>query len=101
MLLRKGVYPDEYIDSWEKFDKTTLPPKEAFPSNLNLENISDEDYAQAQKVWEVFEIKNCGEYHDLYDKSDIFLLAYVLKTLEICVLKYVNLILHILCLHQD
>ena len=50
LLLRKGVYPYEDIDNWEKFDKTALPPKEAFYSNLNLEDISDEDYAHAQKV---------------------------------------------------
>ena len=50
MLLRKGVYPYEYIDSWEKFDENILPPKEAFCSYLNLEGISDEDYAHAQKV---------------------------------------------------
>ena len=43
LLLRKGVYPYEYMDSWEKFDELTLPPKEVFHSNLNLEDISDED----------------------------------------------------------
>ena len=64
MLLRKGVYPYENMDNWGKFDETTLRPKEAFYSNLNLENISDEDYTRAQKVWEVFEINNSGEYHD-------------------------------------
>ena len=79
LLLRKGVYPYEYMDSWEKFDETTLPPKEAFHSNLNLEDISDKDYAHAQKVWEVFEIKNCGEYHDLYVQSDTLLLADVFE----------------------
>ena len=89
------------MDSWEKFDETTLPPKEAFHSNLNLEDISDKDYAHAQKVWEVFEIKNCGEYHDLYVQSDTLLLADVLKILEICALIYIDLILYILCLHQD
>ena len=47
MLLSKGVYPYECIDSWEKFDETALPPKKYFYSNLNLENISDEDYAHA------------------------------------------------------
>ena len=41
MLLRKGAYPYEYMDSWEKFDETVLPPKKAFYSNLNLENIND------------------------------------------------------------
>ena len=47
LSLRKGVYSYEYMDSWEKFDETALPSKEAFYSNLNLENISDEDYAHA------------------------------------------------------
>ena len=79
LLLRKGVYPYEYMDSWEKFDETTLPPKEAFYSNLNLEDISDEDYAHAQKVWKVFEIKNLGDYHDLYVQSDTLLLADVFE----------------------
>ena len=63
------------MDSWEKFDENTLPPKEDFYSELNLEGISDENYAHAQKVWEVFEIRNRGEYHDLYVQSDTLLLA--------------------------
>ena len=75
MLLRKDVYPYEYMDSWEKFDETTIPPKEAFYSTLNLEGISDEDYGHVQKVWGVFEIKNRGEYHDLYVQSDTLSLA--------------------------
>ena len=75
LLLRKGVYPYEDMDSWEKFDETSLPDKKAFYSNLNLEDISDEDYAHAQKVWDVFEINNLGEYHDLYVQSDTLLLA--------------------------
>ena len=82
MLLRKGVYPYGYMDSWEKFDKTTLPPKEAFHSNLNLENISDENYLHAQKVWDVFEIINRGEYHDLYVQSDTLLLSDVFVNLR-------------------
>ena len=75
LLLRKGVYPYEDIDIWEKFEETTIPPKKAFYSKLNLENISDEDYAHVQKVWKVFGIKNRGEYHDLYVLCDTFLLA--------------------------
>ena len=58
MLLRKGAYPYEDMDNWEKFYETTLPPKEAFYSNLNEEFISDADYTHAQKVWEVFGKKN-------------------------------------------
>ena len=73
MLLKKGVYPYEEMDSWEKFDETSLSDKEAFYNKLNLEGISDEDYAHAQKVWEVFEINNCGEYHDLYVQIDTLL----------------------------
>ena len=72
-LLPKNVYPYENINNWEKFDETTLPPKEAFYNNLNLENISDEDYAHAQKVWHVFKIKNLDKYHDLYVQSDTLL----------------------------
>ena len=75
LLLRKGVYPYEYIDSWEKFNEISLPPKEAFCSELSLEDIKDEDYEHAQKVWEVFEIKNLGEYQDLYVQCDTLLLA--------------------------
>ena len=63
------------MDSWEKFDETSLPPKKDFYSNLNLENISDEDYSHAKKVWDVFEIKSLGEYHNLYVKTDTLLLA--------------------------
>ena len=75
LLLGKGIFPYEYMDSWEKFDETTLPPKEDFYSELNLEGVSDKDYAHDQKVWEVFEINNCGEYHDLYVQSDALFLA--------------------------
>ena len=65
MLLRKSVYSYEYMDSWEKFDETALPHQKDFYSKLNLEDISNEDYAHAQKVWDAFKIKNLGEYHDL------------------------------------
>ena len=100
-MLRKGVYPYEYMDSSERFDETLLPDKGAFYKKLKLEDITDEDYEHAQKVWEVFEIKNIGEYHDVYVQSDTLLLADVLKTLEISLLKYMDLILLIFCLHQD
>ena len=65
MLLRKGVFPHEYMDRWEKCNETSLPPRKAFYSELNLEDITDKNFAQAQKIWEVFGIRNLGEYHDL------------------------------------
>ena len=67
------------MDNWGKFDETTLPPKEAFYSNLNLENISNENYAHTRTVLEVFEIKNRDEYRNLYVKSDTLLLADVFE----------------------
>ena len=75
LLLRKGVYPYEYMDSWKKFSETSLPNKDFFYSELNKEGITDEDYAHAQKVWKEFNIKTLGEYHDLYVQSDTLLLA--------------------------
>ena len=57
MLLRKGVYPYEYMESWERFNETSLPPKKSFYSEIKLEGISDKDYLHAQKVWDVFGIK--------------------------------------------
>ena len=74
-MLLLCVFPYEYMESWKKIDENPLPSKETFYSNLNLEDISDEDYAYAQKVWEVFEIKNLGEHHDLYVPIDTLLLA--------------------------
>ena len=75
MLLRKGVYPYEYIDEWDKFIEKVLPGKESFYSNLTLENISEIDYAHASNVFKKFYINNLGEYHDLYVRSDTLLLA--------------------------
>ena len=86
LLLRKGVYPYEYMDSWKRFKEESLTDKESFYSELNNEHITDEDYAHAQKVWDTFKIKNLGEYHDLYVQSDTTLLADLQmysKTLEI------------------
>ena len=61
LLIRKGVYPYEYMDSWEKFNERSLPDKEYFYSQLNLECITDEDYVHAQKVYDAFELENLGE----------------------------------------
>ena len=66
LLLQKGVYTYEYIDDWEKLDETSLPEKEDFYSHLNMKDVTDPDYANAKRVCKAFEIKNLGEYHDLY-----------------------------------
>ena len=79
LLVRKGVYPYEYMDSWERFNETSLPDKEAFYSKLNEERISNINYVHGQTVWKVSEIKNLGENHDLYVQSDTLLLADVFK----------------------
>jgi len=75
LLFRKGVYPYDYMDSWDRFDEVQLPPKEAFFSTLRDENISDAEYKHAQNVWNKFKCRNIGEYHDLYLKTDVLLLA--------------------------
>ena len=79
LLLRKGVYPYEYMDSWERFEETALPPKEAFYSKLSDEHISDSDYAHAQHVWKTFECRTLGDYTVLYCRTDVLLLADVFE----------------------
>ena len=67
MLLRKGVYPYEYMDSWEKLNETLLPSKEEdFYSYVNMENIDDIDYRHGNNVFKRFKLENLGDYHDLY-----------------------------------
>ena len=66
LLLRKGIYPYEYMDSWQRFDETSLPDKEVFYSNVNMEDITDIDYRHGKTVFEYLINKNFGDYHDLY-----------------------------------
>lgn len=80
LLREKGVYPYDYMDGFNRFHETSLPKREDFYSQLYDENISEEQYKHAQKVWDAFEIKNLGEYHDLYLKSDVLLLADVFES---------------------
>ena len=79
LLLRKGVYPYEYIDNWERFDETSLPSKESFYINLSMENIDDIDYRHGNNVFKKFKLKILGEYHHLYVQSDTLLLADVFE----------------------
>ena len=89
LLTRKGVYPYEYMNSSEKLKETKLPPKEAFYSRLNDVGISVEDYAHARKVWETFEMKNLEDYHNLYNRVDVFPLADVFENFtDICIKNY-------------
>ena len=86
LLLRKGVYPYKYMDDWEKFNEKSLPEKEDFYSN-----ITDTDCAHAKRVYKDFEIKNLGEYHDLYVQSDTLLLADVFENFRNMCLKIYKL----------
>ena len=75
ILLRKGVYPYEYMDGWNKFNEKVLPSKESFYSSLTMEDISETDYTHAKNAFKKININNLGEYHDLYVRSDTLLLA--------------------------
>ena len=79
LLLSKDVYPYEYMDSWGKFDETSLPDKEAFYSSLNMEDVTDVAHRHAKRVSKSLNDKNLAEYHDLYVQSDTLLLADVFE----------------------
>ena len=80
LMIRKAVYLYEYMDAWEKFEETSLPPKDAFYSRLNMKGISDQDHEHAQQVWNTMEKKTLGCYHDTYLKTDVLLLADMFET---------------------
>ena len=89
LLLRKGVYPYEYADTWERFSEISLPSKEDFYSNLNMEDVSDIDYKHANNVFKVFKLENLGDYQDLYAQSDTLLLADVFNNFrDMCLKEY-------------
>ena len=89
LLLRKGVYHYEYMDNWERFNETSLPSKESFYSNLNMEDIDDIDYRHGNNVFNKFKLNNFGDYHDLYVQSDTLLLADVFENFrDMCLKEY-------------
>ena len=89
LLLRKGVYPYEYMDNWERFNETSLPSKESFYSDLNMENIEDVDYRHGNNVFNKFKLNNLGDYHDLYVQSNTLFLADVFENFrDMCLKEY-------------
>ena len=89
LISRKGVYPYDWMDCFDKFSRCKLPPKKKFYNRLNKTHISDEDYDHALNVWKQFNLKDMGEYHDLYLKSDVLLLADVLEEFRsVCLENY-------------
>ena len=89
LVKRKGFYPYEYMDSLKRFKENKIPPKEAFYSRLTGEGISDEDYEHVEKVWKVFGMKTLQDYHDLYNVTDVLLLADVFENFRnVCMENY-------------
>eukprot|EP01048_Picozoa_sp_COSAG05_P023417 COSAG05_NODE_5063_length_1274_cov_0.869787_2_plen_330_part_00 len=89
MLLQKGVYPYDYMSTWDRFSETKLPPKSKFYSKLSESHISAEAHMHGQAVWDAFECSHLGDYHDLYMKTDVLLLADVFENFrQICMESY-------------
>ena len=91
LMKQKGIYPYDYMDSFDRFNETKLPVQQDFYSILNNEHISDEQYKHAQNVWDTFNLKTMGDYHDLYLKSDILLLTDVFENFRKTCLQYYKL----------
>ena len=82
LLTRKGVYPYDFVNDDSKFSMTCLPPKTAFHSKLEGTSVSIEEYQHAKTVWSTFGCKTFKDYHDLYLKTDVLLLADVFEDLR-------------------
>ena len=91
LLARKGVYPYDYVTSINKLKETKLPSKENFYSKLYDQEISEEDYQHALKVWDTFDCQTLQDYHDLYLTSDVLLLVYVFENFRKTYLKHYKL----------
>ena len=91
LMKQKGIYPYDYMDSFQKFDEVQLPSKEDFFSILKNEHITNEQYNHAQNIWNTFNLKTMGDYHDLYLKSDTLLLADIFENFRKTCLQYYKL----------
>ena len=91
LITRKGVYPYDYMNDFNKFKKEGLPSIEIFYSKLIGEYISDCDYNHAENVWKKNECKTIGDKHDLYLKSDVLILADVFENFRKTGKEYYNL----------
>ncbi len=89
------------MSKFSKLSATSLHPKKAFYSHLNKSGISVEDYAHAKKVWRVFNCETMRDYHDLYLKTDVLLLADVMTEFRKVCKKSTDWRLFIIILHQD
>ena len=91
LIKRKGVYPYDYMDSFQRFSEKSLPRREDFYSILNDSGISESDHSHAKEVWSTFQIRDMGEYHDLYLRTDVLLLADVFESFRSTCLEYYRL----------
>ena len=77
------------MDSMDRFNEITLSNIEKFYSKLQLKDISEKDYKHAKKVWNIFEIKTLGEYHDLYVQADTVQISDVFESFRsLCLKEY-------------
>ena len=91
LMSQKGVYPYDFMDSFEKFNQTELPTKDQFYSILNNQHITDDEYDHAKKVWNKFMIKSMVEYHGLYLVSNVLLLTNVFENFRKTCMQYFKL----------
>ena len=91
LVKQKGMYPYEYMGSFKKLSEGKLPDRSKFFSSLKDECLSEKDYLKAVDVWNVFKMNTMGDYHDLYLKTDVLLLADVFEKFISTCLDYYGL----------
>ena len=91
LVKQKGVYPYEYMDNFKTFSEDKLPDKSKFASSLKDECISKKDYQRANNIWNAFKMNSMGDYHGLYLKTDVLLLADVFEKFAKTCLDYYGL----------